>query len=224
MSNLLFSVQGRANRAKFWLVALAIVVIEVILFAVLLGGAAMSGDPEQIAAAMGPVASVVILAFVVIATWMSVAVAVKRYHDRNKSGWWVLIVFVPVIGGLWYLIECGFLRGTAGPNAYGPDPLAAMSSPLSPMPDRISARIGQADAVAAVGHPARATATATASFVEYSKPQLLCEACLQLEYAIPVAHALRANRRRDGVRLLPRQRFQSPASDWLLEPGRHGLD
>ena len=30
-----------------------------------------------------------------------------------------------VIGGLWYLIECGFLRGTPGPNTYGPDPLAA---------------------------------------------------------------------------------------------------
>ena len=124
MSNLLFSVQGRANRAKFWLVALGIAVIEVILFAVILGGAAMSGDPEKIAAAMGPVASIVILAFVVIATWISVSVAVKRYHDRNKSGWWVLIVFVPVIGGLWYLIECGFLRGTSGPNNYGPDPLA----------------------------------------------------------------------------------------------------
>jgi uncharacterized membrane protein YhaH (DUF805 family) len=126
MSNLLFSVQGRANRAKFWLVALGIVVVEVILFAVILGGAALSGDPEQIAAAMGPVASVVILVFVVIATWISIAVAVKRYHDRNKSGWWVLIVFVPVIGGLWYLIECGFLRGTPGSNTYGPDPLAAV--------------------------------------------------------------------------------------------------
>ena len=125
MSNLLFSAQGRANRAKFWMVALGILVVEVILFAVILGGAAMSGDPEQIAAAMGPVASVVILAFGLVATWISVVVAVKRYHDRNKSGWWVLIVFVPVIGGLWYLIECGFLRGTPGPNAYGPDPLAA---------------------------------------------------------------------------------------------------
>ncbi len=124
MSNLLFSVQGRANRAKFWLVALGIVVVEVILFAVILGGAALSGDPEQIAAAMGPVASVVILVFVVIATWISIAVAVKRYHDRNKSGWWVLIVFVPVIGGLWYLIECGFLRGTVGQNRFGPDPVA----------------------------------------------------------------------------------------------------
>jgi len=124
MANLLFSFQGRVNRAKFWLVALGIVVVEVILFAAILGGAAMSGDPEQIAAAIGPLAGVVIFAFVVIATWISIAVAVKRYHDRNKSGWWVLIVLVPVIGGLWYLIECGFLRGTPGPNTYGPDPLA----------------------------------------------------------------------------------------------------
>ena len=100
MADLLFGFQGRANRAKFWLVALGILVVEVILFAV-------------------------ILVFVVIATWISIAVAVKRYHDRNKSGWWVLIVFVPVIGGLWYLIECGFLRGTPGPNTYGPDPLIA---------------------------------------------------------------------------------------------------
>ncbi|MPZ30005.1 MAG: DUF805 domain-containing protein [Rhodospirillales bacterium] len=125
MANLLFSFQGRANRAKFWLVALGIVVVEVILFAAILGGAAMSGDPEEIASAIGPVAGVVIFVFVVIATWISIAVAVKRYHDRDKSGWWVLIVLVPIIGGLWYLIECGFLRGTPGPNSYGPDLLAA---------------------------------------------------------------------------------------------------
>jgi uncharacterized membrane protein YhaH (DUF805 family) len=125
MTDLLFGFQGRANRAKFWLVALGIFVIEVILFAAILGGAAMSGDPEQIASAIGPFAGIVIFVFLVIATWISIAVAVKRYHDRNKSGWWVLIVFVPVIGGIWYLIECGFLRGTLGPNNYGPDPLAA---------------------------------------------------------------------------------------------------
>jgi uncharacterized membrane protein YhaH (DUF805 family) len=72
------------------------------------------------------VVGIVIFIFAVLATGISIAVAVKRYHDRNKSGWWVLIVFVPVIGGLWYLIECGFLRGTPGPNNYGPDPLAAI--------------------------------------------------------------------------------------------------
>jgi uncharacterized membrane protein YhaH (DUF805 family) len=127
MTDLLFGFQGRANRAKWWLVALAIFVVEMIVFAALFGGVAMSGDPEQIrAAVMAPLALVVLVVFGVVATWVSLAVAVKRYHDRNKSGWWILIVFVPVIGGLWYFIECGFLRGTPGPNSYGPDPLAAI--------------------------------------------------------------------------------------------------
>jgi uncharacterized membrane protein YhaH (DUF805 family) len=126
MKDLLFGFNGRANRAKFWLVALAIFVVEVIIFAVLGSMMGMSADPEQALNALGPVAWIVILVFGVVATWISIAVAVKRYHDRNKSGWWVLIVFVPIIGGLWYLIECGFLRGTPGPNNYGPDPLAAM--------------------------------------------------------------------------------------------------
>jgi uncharacterized membrane protein YhaH (DUF805 family) len=127
MVDLLFSFQGRANRAKWWLVALAIVVVEMIIVSVLFGGAALSGDPEQIQAAVtAPISIIVLFVFGVIALWVSLAVAVKRYHDRNKSGWWILIVFVPIIGHLWYLIECGFLRGTPGPNSYGPDPLAAI--------------------------------------------------------------------------------------------------
>jgi uncharacterized membrane protein YhaH (DUF805 family) len=123
MTNLLFSFQGRVNRAKFWLVALGILVIEVIFFAALGGPAVLSNDPEQAFAAIGPVAGVVLFVLLVVVTWISLAVAVKRFHDRNKTGWWVLIVLVPVIGGLWYLIECGFLQGTAGTNNYGPDPL-----------------------------------------------------------------------------------------------------
>jgi len=127
MVDLLFGFQGRANRAKWWLVALAIFVVEMIVVAAIFGGAALSGDPQQMAAAMGgPIAGIVIFVMVVLATWIHLAIAVKRYHDRNKSGWWVLIIFVPVIGGLWYFIECGFLRGTPGPNAYGPDPLAVI--------------------------------------------------------------------------------------------------
>jgi len=126
MKDLLFGFQGRINRAKFWLVALGILVIEVILFAAVFGSAVMSADPEQALAAIGPIAGIVICVFAVVATWISIAVAVKRFHDRNKSGWWVLIVLVPIIGGLWYLIECGFLRGTPGSNNYGPDPLAAL--------------------------------------------------------------------------------------------------
>ena len=59
MANLLFSFQGRVNRAKFWLVALGIFVAEIIVFAAIGGGAAMSGDPEQAMAAIGPIAGIV---------------------------------------------------------------------------------------------------------------------------------------------------------------------
>ena len=126
MTNLLFGFQGRANRAKFWLVALAIFVVEAILFAILGSNVAMSDDPQEALARMGPVTSIVLLLFGILVTWISIAVGIKRFHDRNKSGVWVLIIFVPVIGSLWYLIECGFLKGTTGPNNYGPDPVAAL--------------------------------------------------------------------------------------------------
>ena len=126
MTNLLFGFQGRTNRAKFWLVALAIFVVEAILFAVLGSNVAMSDDPQEALARMGPVTSIVLLLFGILVTWISIAVGIKRFHDRNKSGVWILIIFVPVIGSLWYLIECGFLKGTTGPNNYGPDPLGAL--------------------------------------------------------------------------------------------------
>jgi uncharacterized membrane protein YhaH (DUF805 family) len=125
LATLLFSFRGRVNRAKFWLVALGIVVVdEIILLAVLVGKLAMARNPQDTYAPIGPLASIVLLAFLVFVTWISLAVAVKRFHDRDKTGWWILLVFVPVIGGLWYLIECGFLRGTEGHNTFGPDPLA----------------------------------------------------------------------------------------------------
>jgi uncharacterized membrane protein YhaH (DUF805 family) len=59
--------------------------------------------------------------------WPSLAVSIKRWHDRNKSGWWVLISLVPFIGWLWALIETGALPGTIGPNEYGLDPLGPVA-------------------------------------------------------------------------------------------------
>ena len=56
--------------------------------------------------------------------WPSLAVSVKLWHDRGKSGWWIPIGFVPLIRPLWALIETGFLPDTPGSNEYGPDPLA----------------------------------------------------------------------------------------------------
>ena len=124
MQSLLFSFQGRVNRAKFWLVHLAMWVVAGVAIGIILGGAVLSSDPETALRSVGAVPGLILLVVYVLIIWVGLAIGVKRWHDRNKSGWWVLIAFVPVIGGLWYLIECGFLRGTAGPNTYGADPLA----------------------------------------------------------------------------------------------------
>ena len=58
----------------------------------------------------------------VLLIWPSLALAAKRWHDRDKSAWWILIIFVPVIGGMWTFIENGCLRGTLGSNRFGADP------------------------------------------------------------------------------------------------------
>jgi uncharacterized membrane protein YhaH (DUF805 family) len=64
---------------------------------------------------------VVGLVFIPLAL-IGIIVQIKRWHDRDKSGWWVLINLVPCIGALWTLIECGFLPGTPGDNRFGPEP------------------------------------------------------------------------------------------------------
>ena len=53
--------------------------------------------------------------------WSALAVSVKRWHDRNKSGWWALVQFIPLIGWIWTLIENGLRRGTVGRNRFGDD-------------------------------------------------------------------------------------------------------
>lgn len=123
MQSLLFSFQGRINRAKFWLVHVVMWIVVAIVFAAIFGSAAMSEDPQAALQSVGVVGGIIFLVVYVLAIWIGLAVAAKRWHDRNKSAWWILIAFVPAIGGLWYLIECGFLRGTTGPNKFGPDPL-----------------------------------------------------------------------------------------------------
>jgi uncharacterized membrane protein YhaH (DUF805 family) len=51
----------------------------------------------------------------------SIAVGVRRLHDRDMSGWWYLLVLIPLIGGL---IQLFFFvqKGTEGPNRFGSDP------------------------------------------------------------------------------------------------------
>ena len=112
IQSLLFSFQGRVPRRIYWMVALgagiAAGAFEAIAQAVL---GADSTITHLIAAVAG-----------IAALWAHIAVGVKRWHDRNKSGFWILLAFVPCIGQIWTFIEAGCLRGTVGPNEYGADP------------------------------------------------------------------------------------------------------
>ena len=106
---LYFSFEGRISRSTYWLkgflpmfaIAIVVAIVDVIATA---GG-------------------VLFIIWYLIAIWPGLAITAKRWHDRDKSAWWILIVFIPIIGPIWYLVEVGFIKGTDGENRFGPDPL-----------------------------------------------------------------------------------------------------
>ena len=117
-NHVLFQFDGRINRAKYWLGILVVAVASIVI--ALVASAINSST-------FWAIAGLLFLALI----WPGLAVEIKRWHDRDKSGWWVLIRFIPLIGPLWVLIDCGILEGTAGPNQYGPDPLGGVADGLA---------------------------------------------------------------------------------------------
>ena len=124
--SLLTSFEGRINRAKWWLGVLILMILEGIV-SYIIGmtmGVDMMGSSDPDLMKQGIIAMSVPLGIVsLIILYPSLALYTKRWHDRGKSGWWTLIILVPLIGAIWALIELGILRGTVGSNQYGPDPL-----------------------------------------------------------------------------------------------------
>jgi uncharacterized membrane protein YhaH (DUF805 family) len=124
--NLLFGFSGRIGRGQWWLAQLAILVViaggVAVIFAVV-----MSDDPNRESVLgrerLDPYAAQVLLLIVataIPAIWINFAATVKRFHDRDKSGFWSLLLFVPYIGAIWVIVECGFLSGSLDTNGYGP--------------------------------------------------------------------------------------------------------
>jgi uncharacterized membrane protein YhaH (DUF805 family) len=134
-----FSFKGRLRRRDYWLCSLAIgVATMVIVMPLILGAFGRRFDVRD------PWFAALTLIFI----WPSIAILVKRIHDRDKTGWmaanywapWLVslgLSFVPQFGlggfkvlldivttvvGVWFLIEFGFMDGTQGKNAYGPSP------------------------------------------------------------------------------------------------------
>ena len=143
---LFFRFRGRIGRARYWigtLAALALVLVFYVLLASLVWLLGLTINAEEIWLIGTPI--------ILVAAYATIAMSVKRLHDRNKTGWWVLIFYVapsvlegfiaPGSGaiissffGIWALIELGFLRGTSGPNRFGPDPLAPAATITANLP------------------------------------------------------------------------------------------
>lgn len=118
LKDLLFSFNGRIRRSQYWRAAIGLNVgYWIVMFIVFGIAGAVSTEPG-----LPPVIwAIYVLSFVPL-LWCGLAIAAKRWHDRGKSGFMVLVIFIPVVGPLLTLVECGILDGTQGPNKYGPSP------------------------------------------------------------------------------------------------------
>ncbi len=101
-----FSLRGRIGRQQFWWYGVCVLLGLDLLGHALLEVAGF--DPDLVDRTVN-----------LLLLWPAVAVSVKRWHDRDKSGWWVLLNLVPVVGQMWALVDNGFLRGTDGANPFG---------------------------------------------------------------------------------------------------------
>lgn len=105
--------QGRAGRREYWLWFLAYFIQLIV--AVVIDNTVLSAF--QMGGGIGLLYVLVILGNLVTA----VSVGFRRLHDTNRSAWWLLIAFIPIIGGL-VLLVFYVLPGTPGENRFGPAP------------------------------------------------------------------------------------------------------
>jgi uncharacterized membrane protein YhaH (DUF805 family) len=106
---------GRAQRKEYWIFILFSSIITIVLG--VLDGAVGLYAP---AAGVGLLSGIYSLAVMIPST----AVAIRRLHDTDRSGWWLLIALIPLIGGI-VLIVFLATDSNAGENQYGPNPKSA---------------------------------------------------------------------------------------------------
>ena len=102
--------KGRAPRSEYWWWVLAVIVVNIILNII---------DNIIFGPTMQPISALFSLAILL----PSIAVGIRRLHDLDRTGWWLLVSFIPIIGAL-ILIYFFVQKGTDGENRFGPDPLA----------------------------------------------------------------------------------------------------
>ena len=109
-----FVFSGRARRKEFWMFVLFTLLISIGL-GIIDGFAGLTTEYG-----LGILGGIYSLATII----PSLALAFRRLHDTDRSAWWLLIGFVPIVGSIVLLVfYC--LAGTQGGNRFGPDPKAA---------------------------------------------------------------------------------------------------
>ena len=120
-----FDFQTRSSRSEYWWVQLYLIIVIIVLVIVIgvLGGFEDGSEPSGL------------LIAVIALAWLGhvipgFAVQVRRFHDQDKSGWFILLGFIPYIGGIIVLVFM-LLQGTPGGNRFGEDPLGSMYDTFS---------------------------------------------------------------------------------------------
>ncbi len=93
--HLFLSLQGRVGRRTYWQFA-AVPALAFTMLTVLFDLPLRMGSFGFTVCAL-------------LLSWVVLAVSVKRCHDRGRSGWFLLVKLIPIVGALWVLVELGFL-------------------------------------------------------------------------------------------------------------------
>jgi uncharacterized membrane protein YhaH (DUF805 family) len=119
-----FSFAGRISRSTWWMkyflpilgISIGLNILDMVLGTMWVVAPAdpYTGMREQSAGILSMI-------FGLVSIWIGFAAGAKRLHDRDKSGWWQLLWFVPVIGWIWMFVVLGFLSGTPGSNRFAPN-------------------------------------------------------------------------------------------------------
>lgn len=119
---------GRSRRKEYWMFILFTAIVYAVLATLLFAGgfrmSAATGEPSS--GMLVWVAGGLFLLFVLVSFIPALAASVRRLHDQDKSGWFLLLQFIPYVGGI-IIIVLMCIDGTKGENRFGPDPKGAQN-------------------------------------------------------------------------------------------------
>ena len=103
---------GRATRPEYWWFTAINAVIVVLIYSTVAGGGGSFGRGQAVANV-----------YQLVVLLPSIGVAIRRLHDTDHSGWWILIGLIPLVGWVWIIVLLA-TGSDPGSNRYGPNPLA----------------------------------------------------------------------------------------------------